>query len=95
MKTLALVVPSLISITLALPFTALATSTAITTGSDNSAPCAKMVDSINDGLKTSAISAADRKKARALEAEGLKRCKAGDYSGANSYFIEVLKMLHK
>ncbi|MBB3456810.1 hypothetical protein FHT86_005121 [Rhizobium sp. BK313] len=28
-------------------------------------------------------------------AEGLKRCKADDYSGADSYFIEALKTLHK
>ncbi|AVA23391.1 hypothetical protein ACXHXG_18210 [Rhizobium sp. LEGMi198b] len=94
MKTFALVVPSLISITFALSFTAFAANTA-TTGSGNSAPCAKMVESINNGLKTSAISAADRKRASALVAEGLKRCKADDYSGANSYFIDALKMLHK
>ena len=94
MKTLALVVPSLISIAFVLPSTALAANTA-TTGSSNSAPCARMVDNINDGLKTSAVSVADRRKARALVAEGLKRCKADDYSGADSYFIEALKMLHK
>ena len=89
MKTLALVVPSLISVTFALSFTALAANTATT------APCAKMVDSINEGLKTSTVSPADRKRARELVAEGLKRCKADDYSGADSYFLEALKMLHK
>ncbi|MDL2399652.1 hypothetical protein [Rhizobium mayense] len=94
MKTLALVAPSLISITFALSFTALAANTA-TTGNSNSGPCAKMVDSINNGLKSSAISAADRKRAQALVAEALKRCKANDFSGADSYFIEALKMLHK
>ncbi|WFU08648.1 hypothetical protein QA646_15305 [Rhizobium sp. CB3090] len=94
MKTLALAVPSLISITFALSVTALAANTATTRNSD-SAPCAAMVNSINEGLKTSAISAADRKKARDLVAEGLKRCKVGDYSGADSHFIDALKMLHK
>ncbi|AYG60915.1 hypothetical protein [Rhizobium jaguaris] len=94
MKTLALVVPSLISITFALSFNALAANTA-TTGNSNSGQCAKMVNSINDGLKSSSISAADRKRAQALVTEALKRCKADDYSGADSYFIEALKLLHK
>ena len=94
MKTLALVIPSLISVTFALAFTALGANTA-TTGNSNSAPCAKMVDSINEGLKTSTVSPADRKRARELVAEGLKRCKADDYSGADSYFLEALKMLNK
>ncbi|MEF0940274.1 hypothetical protein [Rhizobium sp. BR 362] len=94
MKTLALAVPSVISINLILSFTALAANTA-TKGTSNSSPCAAMVESINDGLKASAISAAERKRARELVAEGLKRCKVDDYSGADSYFIEALKMLHK
>ncbi|MBB4568019.1 hypothetical protein [Rhizobium leucaenae] len=94
MKTLALVVPSFISISLTLSFTALAANTA-TKGNSDSTPCAAMVDNINDGLKASAISAAERKRARELVAEGLKRCKVDDYSGADSYFIDALKMLHK
>ncbi|MDL2404139.1 hypothetical protein PY650_00405 [Rhizobium calliandrae] len=94
MKKLALVVPLLISVTFAFSFTALAANTA-NTGNSNSGPCAKMVNSINDGLKSSAISTADRKRAQAMVAEALKHCKANDFSGADSYFIEALKMLHK